>query len=195
MVVQHQPDQQDLAVSLQQQQVLDLTTFSHDHMQHLNVEKLLVPHETNFQHSNQQVINRPQPVINSHQQHKFPITIDEIPSDHVHHFPPSVQNENVFRQEEQLVTSHLQHAFQAYYRSSPSEIPYKQHRGAYKTNTPTVERVKHFSLICQHEDFHRQQDFNTPVHQTSECSTCRYLPSTRIQQPSTTGSQSQNPAV
>ncbi|CAC5378837.1 unnamed protein product [Mytilus coruscus] len=144
---QHQPEQQNFADSLQQQQVLDLTTPSHDNKHHLNVENQQVPPVANFQKPAQQVINRPQPVVNSHQQHKLPVTTDEMPSDHVLHFPPSVQHENVYRQQEQLVASHLQQASQAYPRLSPSENPLKQHRDIYKPDTPTVERVQPFSPL------------------------------------------------
>ncbi|CAC5408027.1 unnamed protein product [Mytilus coruscus] len=91
-----------------------------------------------------------------------------MPSDHVLHFPPSVQHEILYRQQEQPIASHLHQASQVYHRSSPSEIPYQQYRGIYKPDTPTVELVQPFSPLFQHEDYHRQPDFNSPVHQTSD---------------------------
>ncbi|CAC5420776.1 unnamed protein product [Mytilus coruscus] len=100
--------------------ISDLTTPSHDNKQHLNVENQQVPPVANFQQPAQQVINRPQPVVNNHQQHKLPVTTDEMPSDHVLHFPPSVQHENLYRQQEEPIASHLQQASQAYHRSSPN---------------------------------------------------------------------------
>ncbi|CAC5424215.1 ZFHX4 [Mytilus coruscus] len=79
MVVQHQQEQQNFADSLQRQQVLDLTTHSHYSRQHLNVENHQVPPVANFQQIDQQGINRPQPVDNSHQQDILPVTTNEMP--------------------------------------------------------------------------------------------------------------------
>ncbi|CAC5407049.1 unnamed protein product [Mytilus coruscus] len=167
MVVQHQQEQQNCADSLQRQQVLDLTTHSHDNRQHLNVENQQVPPVANFQQIDQQGINRPQPVDNSHQQDILPVTTDEMPSNHILHFPPSVQHDNIYRQQDQMVASHLQQASPPYHRSSTSENPVKQHREIYKPDTPTTERVQPFPPLIQHDDYHRQPEFNRPVHQTS----------------------------
>ncbi|CAC5364007.1 unnamed protein product [Mytilus coruscus] len=164
MVVQHQQEQQHFADSLQRQQVLDLSTHSHDIRL---VENQQVPPVANFQQIDQQGINRPQPVNNSHQQDILPVTTDEMPSDHVLHFPPSVRHENIYRQQDQQVASHLQQASLAYHRSPTSENPVKQHRDIYKPETPTVERVQPFPPPIQHDDYHRQPEFNKYIHQTS----------------------------
>ncbi|CAC5393255.1 unnamed protein product [Mytilus coruscus] len=163
MVVQHQQEQH-FADSLQRQQVLDLSTHSHDIRL---VENQQVPPVANFQQIDQQGINRPQPVNNSHQQDILPVTTDEMTSDHVLHFPPSVQHDNIYRQQDQQVASHLQQASPAYHRSSTSENPVKQHRDIYKPDTPTVERVQPFPPTIQHDDYHRQPEFNKYIHQTS----------------------------
>ncbi|CAC5393138.1 unnamed protein product [Mytilus coruscus] len=155
MVVQHQHEQQNFAGSLQRQPAA------------FKVENQQEPPVTNFQQIDQQVINRPQPVNNSHQQDIIPITTDEMPSNHVLHFPPSVQHDNIYRQQDQQVASHLQQAAPAYHRSSTSENPAKQHRNIYKPDTPTVERVQPFPPPIQHDDYHRQPEFNQHVHQTS----------------------------
>ncbi|CAC5370439.1 unnamed protein product [Mytilus coruscus] len=144
IVVQHQQEQQHFADSLQRQQVLDLSTHSHDIRL---VENQQVPSVANFQQIDQQGINRPQPVNNSHQQDILPVTTDEMPSDTVLHFPPS--------------------ASLAYHRSPTSENPVKQHRDIYKPETPTVERVQPFPPPIQHDDYHRQPEFNKYIHQTS----------------------------
>ncbi|CAC5374061.1 unnamed protein product [Mytilus coruscus] len=167
MVVQHQQEQQNFADSLQRQQVLDLTTHSHDNRQHLNVENQQVPPVANFQQIDQQGINRPQLVNNSHQQDILPVTTDEMPSNHVLHYPASVQHDNIYRQQDKMVANHLQQASPAYHRSSTSENPVKQHRDIYKPDTPTVERVQPFPPLIQHDDYHRQPEFNQHVHQTS----------------------------
>ncbi|CAC5393245.1 unnamed protein product [Mytilus coruscus] len=167
MVVQHQHEQQNFAGSLQRQQVLDLSTHSHDIRQNSTVDNKQKPPVANFQQLDQQVINRPQPVNNSHRQDIIPITADEMPSNHVLHFPSSVQHDNIYRQQDQQVASHLQQASPAYHRSSTSENPVKQHRDIYKPDTPTVERVQPFPPTIQHDDYHRQPEFNQHVHQTS----------------------------
>ncbi|CAC5393067.1 unnamed protein product [Mytilus coruscus] len=154
MVVQHQHQQQNFAGSLQRQPVLDLSTHSHDIRQHFKVENQQEPPVANFQQIDQQVINRPQPVNNSPQQDTIPLTTDKMPSNHVLHFPSSVQHDNVYRQQDQQVASHLQQASPAY------------HRDIYKPYTPTVERVQPFPPPIQHDDYHRQPEFNKHVHQT-----------------------------
>ncbi|CAC5393045.1 unnamed protein product [Mytilus coruscus] len=90
-----------------------------------------------------------------------------MPSNHVLHFPQSVQHDNIYRQQDQQIASHLQQASPAYHRSSTSENPVKQHRDIYKPDTPTVERVQPFPPPIQHDDYHRQPEFNQHVHQTS----------------------------
>ncbi|CAC5374591.1 unnamed protein product [Mytilus coruscus] len=142
MVVQRQHEQQNFAGSLQRQQVLDLSTHSHDIRQNSTVDNKQEPPVANFQQIDQQVINRPQPVNNSNRQDIIPITADQMPSNHVLHFPPSVQHDNIYRQQDQ----------QGY---------------IYKPDTPTVERVQPFPPPIQHDNYHRQPEFNQHVHQTS----------------------------
>ncbi|CAC5410248.1 unnamed protein product [Mytilus coruscus] len=167
MVVQRRHEQHNFAGSLQRQQVIDLSTHSHDIRQHLTVDNQQQPPVANFQQIDQQVINRPQPVNNSHRQDIIPVTTDEMPSDHVLHFPPSVQHENIYHQQDQQIASHLQQASPAYHRSSTSENPVKQYMDIYKPDTPTVERVQPFPPPIQHDDYHRQPEFNKHVNQTS----------------------------
>ncbi|CAG2193266.1 unnamed protein product [Mytilus edulis] len=93
MVVRRQHEQQDFAGSLQRPQVLDLTSHSHDIRQHLTIDTQQEPPVANLQQIDQQVINRPQPVKNSHRQDITPVTSDDMPNDHVRHFPPSVQHD------------------------------------------------------------------------------------------------------
>ncbi|CAC5423198.1 unnamed protein product [Mytilus coruscus] len=165
--VQRQHEQYNFAGSLQRQQVLDLSTHSNDIRQNSTVDNQQEPPVANFQQIDQQVINRPQPVNNSHRQDIIPVTTDEMPSDHVLHFPPSVQHDNIYRQQDQQVASHLQQTSPAYHRSSTSENPVKQHRDIYKSDMPTVERVQPFPPPIQHDDYHRQPEFNQHVNQTS----------------------------
>ena len=138
MVVQRQHEQQDFAGSLKRPQVLDLTSHSHDISQHLTIDNQQEPHVANLQQIDQQGINRPQLANNNHRQDVTAGTSDEMPNDHVLHFPPSVQHDNQYCQQNQQVASHLQQASPAYHRLFTSENPGKQDKDVYQPVTPSV---------------------------------------------------------
>ncbi|VDI81810.1 Hypothetical predicted protein, partial [Mytilus galloprovincialis] len=130
---------------------------------HIMIETRLCAKEPpvdNLHQLDQQVINRPQPVNNSHRQDITAVTSDERPNDHVLHFSPSVQHGMQYRQQDQQEASHLQQASTAHHRLFSSDSPVKQHRDIYKPETPSVERFQPFQPPIQQDNYHRQLQFN-----------------------------------
>ncbi|VDH93040.1 Hypothetical predicted protein [Mytilus galloprovincialis] len=128
-------------------------------------------------------------VNNSQRQDISPVTSDDMPNEHVLHFPPSVQHDIQYRHQDQQEGSHLQQASTAYHRLFNSDSPVKQHRDIYKPETPSVERVQPFQPPIQQDNYHRQLQFNE--YETVIPSTKKYQKSTnniqsgvnRVQQP------------
>ncbi|CAG2193220.1 unnamed protein product [Mytilus edulis] len=160
MVVQRQQEQQDFAGSLQRKQVLDLTSQSQDIRQHLTMDSQQKPTVANLHQLDQQVINRPQTVNNSHRQDITSVSSDDTPNDHVLHFSPRVQHGMPYRQQDQQEASRLQQASPAHYRLVNSNSPVIQQRDIYKPETPSVERVQPFQPPIQQDNYHRQLQFN-----------------------------------
>ncbi|VDI42638.1 Hypothetical predicted protein [Mytilus galloprovincialis] len=159
MVVQRQQEQQDFAGSLQRKQVLDLTSQSQDIRQHLTMDSQQKPTVANLHQLDQQVINRPQTVNNSHRQDITSVSSDDTPNDHVLHFSPRVQHGMPYRQQDQQEASRLQQASPAHYRLVNSNSPVIQQRGIYPPETPSVECVKQFQPPIQQDNYHRQLQF------------------------------------
>ncbi|XP_071153421.1 ataxin-2 homolog [Mytilus edulis] len=117
------------------------------------------PPVANLQKIDQQVINRPQPVNNSHRQDITSVSSDDTPNDHVLHFSPRVQHGMPYRQQDQQEAGRLQQASPAHYRLVNSNSPVIQQRGIYPPETPSVECVKQFQPPIQQDNYHRQLQF------------------------------------
>ncbi|CAC5393018.1 unnamed protein product [Mytilus coruscus] len=171
MVVQHQQEQQHFADSLQRQQVLDLSTHSHDIRL---VENQQVPPVANFQQIDQQGINRPQPVNNSHQQDILPVTTDEMPSDHVLHFPPSVRHEKTFTVNK--INSPPPISNKLVEHQQPIHHVSQQHDfNKYQPERLPSDHV-HFSPSAQHTESYLQQGCNR---QQQDSTSRQFQPSTQ----------------